>query len=510
MKNLSNSLRLALISVFTFYAAALTSLAVADDELSWAQQTAKTSCAACHGETGISPNENWPHLAGQKYGYLLDEMRRYRDRRRSDPLMSPAVAAMSDGEMQALARYYSQQQPPEGSGESSLDAASAHRGKVIAELCTPCHGVNGISIRDDWPSLGGQHSRYMVAQLHNFRDLTRQGFMVDPVHFITDEEFQMVADYFAKMQRCNTPEDSAVPCHQKNPGMTNEIREVGAGLYLHAWSFWLSPFLVTPEGIIITDPPSVEAGRWLKNELNQRFNVPVRYVVLSHSDLDHVKGTGVFADEATIIAHRNAKPIIEARLKADAAAAKRVNRKVDAPPEGVPDITFTEKMTLSLGGKTVKLEWLNPFSHGHDDMISMYFVEADLLYEADGVHPGGLGFLDFRVNRFPQVLEDTRLAEQKTYTHYLTGHVLATRAGVIEHRQYLEALNDAVVKAIKEGKSLEQAKNTIKLPAFAYITPWYSREEYEAQVGFNVEGVYLQLKAGMTTQKGGGKKKAHK
>lgn len=497
MKNPLNNPRRTLISIITFYTAVTTSSVMADYDLAQAQHTAKANCAVCHGETGISPNKEWPHLAGQKYGYLLDELRRYRDMRRSDPLMSPAVASMSDDEMQALARYYSQQQPPDGLGENSHDAVTRERGKVIAELCTPCHGVNGISIRDDWPSLGGQNSSYMVTQLRNFRDLTRQGFMVDPVHFIKGEEFQMVADYFANMPRCKAPENSAVPCHQQSPGMTNEIREVGEGLYLHAWSFWLSPFLVTSEGIVITDPPSVEAGRWLKNELKKRFNLPVRYVVLSHSDMDHVRGTGVFAEEARIIAHRNAKPIIEARLKADAVAAKRVNRKVETPPEGIPDITFTDKMTLSLGDKSIKLEWLNSFSHGEEDMISIYFAEADLLYEADGVHPGGLGFLDFRVNRFPQVLEDTRSAENKKYKHYLTGHVLASREAVTEHRQYLEALNDAVVKAINEGESLEQAKNTIKLPEFAHIVPWYSKEDYEAQLGFNVEGAYLQLKAAM-------------
>ncbi len=43
-------------------------------------------------------------------------------------------------------------------------------------------------------------------------------------------------------------------------------------------------FLVTPEGILLTDPLNVEFARWLKSELDTRFpGQPVRYVVYSAS-----------------------------------------------------------------------------------------------------------------------------------------------------------------------------------------------------------------------------------
>src|SRR5688572_10132626 len=46
-------------------------------------------------------------------------------------------------------------------------------------------------------------------------------------------------------------------------------------------------FLVTPEGIIMSDPINRDFSRWLKAEFATRFKVPVRYVLYTHRDWDH-------------------------------------------------------------------------------------------------------------------------------------------------------------------------------------------------------------------------------
>ena len=53
-------------------------------------------------------------------------------------------------------------------------------------------------------------------------------------------------------------------------------------------------FLVTPEGVIMSDPINRDFSRWLKNEIATRFRVPVRYVVYTHRDWDHASGGVVF------------------------------------------------------------------------------------------------------------------------------------------------------------------------------------------------------------------------
>jgi len=66
-----------------------------------------TLCAACHGENGISPNDLWPNLAGQKEAYLVKQMKAFRDGDRKDPMMSPMAAPLSDEDIENLAAYFS-------------------------------------------------------------------------------------------------------------------------------------------------------------------------------------------------------------------------------------------------------------------------------------------------------------------------------------------------------------------------------------------------------------------
>jgi len=64
------------------------------------------TCAACHGANGISPNDIWPNLAGQKEGYLVAQLKAFRDGQRAAPMMAPMAAPLSDADIADLAAYY--------------------------------------------------------------------------------------------------------------------------------------------------------------------------------------------------------------------------------------------------------------------------------------------------------------------------------------------------------------------------------------------------------------------
>lgn len=71
-----------------------------------AGKTKAATCVACHGANGISPNDLWPNLAGQKEGYLVKQMKAFRDGQRNDPMMAPMAAALSDADIADLAAYF--------------------------------------------------------------------------------------------------------------------------------------------------------------------------------------------------------------------------------------------------------------------------------------------------------------------------------------------------------------------------------------------------------------------
>ena len=64
-------------------------------------------CAACHGTAGISPNDLWPNLAGQKKTYLVRQIKAFRDGDRVDPMMAPMVRPLTDTDVENIAAYYS-------------------------------------------------------------------------------------------------------------------------------------------------------------------------------------------------------------------------------------------------------------------------------------------------------------------------------------------------------------------------------------------------------------------
>ncbi|MBF8254275.1 MAG: dnhA, partial [Deltaproteobacteria bacterium] len=65
-----------------------------------------------------------------------------------------------------------------------------------------------------------------------------------------------------------------------------EIMPIKGDLYRFRNAGHFSVFLVTPAGIIATDPIDADAARWLRTELAQRFAKPVKYLIYSHDHSD--------------------------------------------------------------------------------------------------------------------------------------------------------------------------------------------------------------------------------
>lgn len=63
-------------------------------------------CATCHGIDGIAPSTGNPHLAGQDEAYLRLTLRKYKSGERRHPPMQAVVGALSEAELDELARWY--------------------------------------------------------------------------------------------------------------------------------------------------------------------------------------------------------------------------------------------------------------------------------------------------------------------------------------------------------------------------------------------------------------------
>ena len=80
-------------------------------------------------------------------------------------------------------------------------AGDATAGQARAALCAPCHGADGHSPTDLWPNLAGQKAGYLVKQLMDFRDGSRDNPMMSPMaKQLTDEDIENLAAYFSSRE----------------------------------------------------------------------------------------------------------------------------------------------------------------------------------------------------------------------------------------------------------------------------------------------------------------------
>lgn len=64
------------------------------------------SCLACHGPDGIATIPGYPHLAGQKAAYLVTSLKSFKNGERTNSIMSPMAAPLSDEDIADLAAFF--------------------------------------------------------------------------------------------------------------------------------------------------------------------------------------------------------------------------------------------------------------------------------------------------------------------------------------------------------------------------------------------------------------------
>lgn len=248
------------------------------------------------------------------------------------------------------------------------------------------------------------------------------------------------------------------------------ITPIGGDLYRFRNADHYSVFLVTPAGIIATDPIDPEAARWLKAELAQRFAKPVKYLIYSHDHSDHISGGEVFADTAAMIAHENAKRVILGERR----------------PTAVPDLTFSDRLTVELGGKKVELRYLG--KNHSDNSIVMRFPDERALFAVDFIPVKSLPFRDFPDAYIDDWIESLRKAEALDFEILVPGHgELGKREDVRALRGYLEELREQVLGYLRDGKSVDEIKALVKMDKYS---GWGNYNDY---LPLNIEGMARHL-----------------
>jgi cytochrome c553 len=181
--------------------------ALARPNLRVAEDLAQNLCVACHGENGVSPSPDFPHLSGQSSLAIYKQLHDYQSGARFHELMSPVARELSEEQMLAVSNYYASL--ARGTLDRRLDwtadpatdrlVRTGDTARGIAG-CQSCHG-EGAGGPMETPTLSGQRQAYFVAQMNAFATGARRNDvfnrMRDIASQLTPEEIDALARYYA-------------------------------------------------------------------------------------------------------------------------------------------------------------------------------------------------------------------------------------------------------------------------------------------------------------------------
>lgn len=231
-----------------------------------------------------------------------------------------------------------------------------------------------------------------------------------------------------------------------------------------------SMFIVTPEGVIVTDPVGYgrpTGGATYLAEIRKVTDRPIRYLVYSHHHFDHIAGGQPFKDAgARVVAHANAK--------------ERLSTLKD-PNTVLPDETFDTRRTISLGGTELELTYVG--RNHSDSTLVMRLPKERIVFIVDLLPVGqipGRGLIDF----YPLEAEEsiTRILamdwERLIPGHPGVGGRFGTKKDVQDQLTFLRDVSAAVKAEAQQGRCWEPVESQLKLPKYA------SWPGYEANLPF--------------------------
>jgi cyclase len=143
--------------------------------------------------------------------------------------------------------------------------------------------------------------------------------------------------------------------------------------------------ILTKDGVILIDTLYFpEETKAIKEFLEERQGLKIRYVINTHYHADHTQGTYLFP-EAQIVSHALCRQLLDSVGRAGLAEAQTQMPELEEVQIVLPELVFKEGvLNLYLGGKTLQLHHMP----GHSmDLVGVYVANNQILFASDNSMP---------------------------------------------------------------------------------------------------------------------------
>ena len=224
-------------------------------------------------------------------------------------------------------------------------------------------------------------------------------------------------------------------------------------------------WLVSGDGLLVVDTQFADTAPNLLAGLKERSPRQIDVLLNSHHHPDHTGGNGVLRPAVQqIVAHVRSSE----NQKAQAERAKA--------PTTLPDVTFPDTWSVTLGDETIRAKHWGPAHTGGD--ASIHFEQANIVHLGDLLNNRGYPNVDApaggSVHGWMQVLEKMAAAYPAdalyVFGHAEAGHpFIGTRTDLHYQRDYFTAVVAMARDGRRSGKSRDELAKVEVLPKFEHF-----------------------------------------
>ena len=219
------------------------------------------------------------------------------------------------------------------------------------------------------------------------------------------------------------------------------IKQLASEVYFFSTGVYNNLFIVTSDGVVITDPIKGK-GKLFKKAIREITSQPIRFMIYSHSHIDHIGDAHLFAGDGVQIV---------AQVETGKALKKYKDEK-----RPLPHINFGTNYSLSIGGITIELIYPGE-GHGEGNSI-IYIPSRKIMMYVDTVTPKSVPFKNFAYTAdILSQMKGIEKALKLDFNVYIAGHLNrpGSKEEMKEVLEYYHASKKASIEAIKKVSFLD-------------------------------------------------------
>lgn len=236
-----------------------------------------------------------------------------------------------------------------------------------------------------------------------------------------------------------------------------EFKKISDNLFeIHGGRGANGGFYIGDNGVLVIDAKmNEESVDQVLTEIKNLTDKPIKFLVNTHSDGDHITGNRYFPDSVIFVSHENCRK-------------EFFHPRRDGSPSGwddpeltpfVPSITYSSNMDLYLGTKKIEL-WYFGVGHTAGDTV-VYFPEEKTAFLGDQIFFGRPQLIHSYKggNSFEHVKTLSKMLKTLDAESFLSGHAdTIDRDTVKGHIKEMKVRQDKVKELKAQGKGLDEIK----------------------------------------------------